>query len=679
MSIWAFFRLLSLETFPWIFLLLWLSACSQPPPSATSFSPVPATNPRPTDSPFPYPLASLYPATSPISPGFTSPYPLPITTPYSLPASPYPPPATLPPIPPTNITAILTATIQTLPHPLSTGPYSPSFTDPQHGWIADGPSIYTTSDGGVNWNWLTELPATVGKLVFTSQQDGWALSPAGLFHTTDGGLSWQTVILPSSVITSTSQIKDIDFSTAQRGWIVLKDQFLSTNDIGKTWQVGSLPCAGVLARYQDWHHRSLHLLGETEAWLICGGDPAGIMHMAYKWLFYSLDNGKSWELITSVTPENVFGPGSIFAIGYWPDLFFLDNYLGWVTTDSSILFTKNGGFTWVPVRTPGFDGTFSAPKFFSANLGTMNWSRGGEDFTLKTLDGGQSWQSIFPPPLPRKIQFLDAQNGIGIGTDSFTNLVFETHDGGHTWNRIGSIGKLSWQYPAWPPNDQECTSYILAVDFVTIRTGWAVAKGCDAEPNFLFTTQDGGKTWERRGSLPRLSDVSLSVVDPQNGFLFAGNSDLLYTTSDGGQTFQFHYELSSPLLKYQSFQFISLAEGAKLVDGKLFLTTYGGVTWKGILRDHLITDYVLLPGGQVWVLSTKCSNTTHTVGTCLYYLLNSQDYGLSWRRYNLIGLPLENNPFFTSITFADSQYGWLRTEDHLYATTNGGSTWNMVR
>jgi photosystem II stability/assembly factor-like uncharacterized protein len=71
-----------------------------------------------------------------------------------------------------------------------------SFTDVNHGWIADGDVLYVTTDGGSHWTAIPPTPlfANVKQIDFISPQVGWALTPASLLKTEDGGLTWAPVV-----------------------------------------------------------------------------------------------------------------------------------------------------------------------------------------------------------------------------------------------------------------------------------------------------------------------------------------------------------------------------------------------------------------------------------------------------------------------------------------------------
>lgn len=77
--------------------------------------------------------------------------------------------------------------------PVSANLVASDFLDEQHGWVTDGTSLLTTSDGGHTW---TRQPASptfthVTQLDFVSNTHGWAVRSAGsLLQTLDGGRTW---------------------------------------------------------------------------------------------------------------------------------------------------------------------------------------------------------------------------------------------------------------------------------------------------------------------------------------------------------------------------------------------------------------------------------------------------------------------------------------------------------
>ena len=58
------------------------------------------------------------------------------------------------------------------------------------------------------------------------------------------------------------------------------------------------------------------------------------------------------------------------------------------------------------------------------------------------------------------------------------------------------------------------------------------------------------------------------------------------------------------------------------------------------------------------------------------FLWFSPDRGASWQR---IDFGKDDPRTYPSFDFSDALHGWLCTSDHLYATADGGRTWEMVR
>jgi hypothetical protein len=82
--------------------------------------------------------------------------------------------------------------VQPLPDPQgATNIRAYAFTDQQHGWLALGANILTTTDDGKTWQLQTTVDSKVEQIRFESAQIGWILTDKGFLVTQDGGGSWQ--------------------------------------------------------------------------------------------------------------------------------------------------------------------------------------------------------------------------------------------------------------------------------------------------------------------------------------------------------------------------------------------------------------------------------------------------------------------------------------------------------
>ena len=87
---------------------------------------------------------------------------------------------------------------------------------------------------------------------------------------------------------------------------------------------------------------------------------------------------------------------------------------------------------------------------------------------VRSIDGGQSWETIKLPELPLAADFADARNGWMVARDA----VYRTLDGGATWKRSAKL------------------KGVLRVKFLTEQRGFAVGF-----PKAVWSTGDGGVTW----------------------------------------------------------------------------------------------------------------------------------------------------------------------------------------
>ena len=127
------------------------------------------------------------------------------------------------------------------------------FADPLHGCAAGGISgtetkVWTT-DGGVNWNPVMNVPPTPGSslhgLWFNDANNGWCVGGANagltIQHSTDGGKTWLKQDYPSVLKSSIGYFEDITFVSLTEGWIVADSGYILktvTGGITPTYATG---------------------------------------------------------------------------------------------------------------------------------------------------------------------------------------------------------------------------------------------------------------------------------------------------------------------------------------------------------------------------------------------------------------------------------------------------------
>jgi len=209
------------------------------------------------------------------------------------------------------------------------------------------------------------------------------------------------------------------------------------------------------------------------------------------------------------------------------------------------------------------------------------WALAEKGFILHTNDGGLVWEKqIFPDQTDQlyKVQFSDINNGAVIG--SFGTFML-TNNGGNTWQELtfpykGNINDLyymdslnlwtiGWGYILhssdggynWEKQlEMKITDSTFHVVFTGIKffdknTGYAIAKTPSFdmdEPNYFYTTDDGGKNWNNKGIIKAYVDAiadsgtpsvsyGINFISKENIWLW-GLSGLV-NTSDAGLSWKY--------------------------------------------------------------------------------------------------------------------------------------------
>jgi photosystem II stability/assembly factor-like uncharacterized protein len=377
------------------------------------------------------------------------------------------------------------------------------------------------------------------------------------------------------------------------------------------------------------------------------------------------------------------------------DYFFLDDLHGWVSTDTSLLATNDGGQTWqerfaieqVPIWA-------AAKVFYPIDFISFEEGFAAQGTSLlHTIDGGKTWQSLpdlDPPDFMYRMDFVDRLN---IWAATPQHGLLRSQDGGISWQPLKS------PCTKWNNNEQ------LRIDFVDANAGWAVCHqdgSSDEKVNALYVTTDGGNHWEKlaeapsdvtqpstpnalTGWLPELAyDNAPSFSDRDHGWI-TGNDGHLYTTDDGGHswlqvpsknfdTLFYHPQQISPKNGY------ILANGWTATDpGALLKTVDGGETWQQILPKFY--------PHQTSYLDARNGFGVGGVGGA-NIVFRTDDGGYTWNEAGALPTHVSNS---MQVQFVDTLHGWDISQDcpntanqedcgniALYHTDDGGQTWDRL-
>ena len=226
-------------------------------------------------------------------------------------------------------------------------------------------------------------------------------------------------------------------------------------------------------------------------------------------------------------------------------------------TETQIVRTKDGGVTWYDVTPPDVAETgFSVVTFVLDNdhawVQKPDYNNYPNSGTLySTSDGGLTWGTSTTPFSEGDIYFLDEENGwalasLGAGAGSNAVAVYQTTDGGETWERMFiNDSNNAVAGDSLPLGG-------LKSDLIPLNMKTAFIAGTTYAPGeiYLFRTDDGGHTWARVSvSVPKgMENAEVSIDRDQLKFVSANDGFLalrisgdntqtaVYVTNDAGKT-----------------------------------------------------------------------------------------------------------------------------------------------
>ena len=312
--------------------------------------------------------------------------------------------------------------------------------------------------------------------------------------------------------------------------------------------------------------------------------------------------------------------------------------------DNPVMVTSNSGATWIDVtpRTSGdTPGTKVSGYFVNAKTGWTFQLQPEKSVTiLGTQNGGQSWSQLATVPVKYGdgalfVIFSDARHGwfeettAGINSP-FSGELFSTGDGGNTWQRVAST-------------EQGNLPFAGSLSVQKDGTIWLIGAGIRKSTN-------GGKTWSQV-NLPLSADQKPEEVSKP---VFFENNDgviiiqlqeggsVLYTTHDGGRTWSFQSKSPFALLDSDMvYDFIGNQEGWAINNGtgpnpsdKVFYVTQdGGYSWQTVplninLSDKFVKGINFVNSKVGWITYNESSGSG---------LAKSINGGISWEEIKIKG------------------------------------------
>ncbi len=468
----------------------------------------------------------------------------------------------------------------------------------------------------------------------------WAVGTTntGVVRTTDGGWTWEDI----DVGGTTGYLK-VAFPDQMHGWILGGNDSRYPMEIRKTTNGG-----------ESW---TAMWSGMPRLWFLSVPSPDSVWAVGYGGAMISTsDGGTSWQSHDILGGRTAQG------------LFFLTSRLGWISADSMVLRTTDGGQSWDSVKNTMAGG----PVQFIDSLNGWVASR---SYIYRTRDGGRTWSaqsSLGGELIPTGVYFVDTVNGWfpiwDITIDELPGHVpitlARTTDGGASWmaqltgyagmprmslsgqNALlfaGSIYHSSDRGETWWCRGGPVLAALASLHMQDSSHGWVVGKH-----RSIFSTTDGGRHWLPQSPVGTGDLRDVWFVDTLHGWVVGTDIGVL-RTMDGGRTWD-----SISATGLSRVRFFDLQNG-RGVNGRVYSSSDSGHTWN--MGSPVI-------GG--WDMHFVDSLHGWTIGS----LERTTDGGKSW---TLLPAP-EGSASLRSISFLDTLVGWV-ADWRIYKTTDGGNSW----
>ncbi|MDR1485425.1 MAG: hypothetical protein LBT09_11460 [Planctomycetaceae bacterium] len=320
--------------------------------------------------------------------------------------------------------------------------------------------------------------------------------------------------------------------------------------------------------------------------------------------------------------------------------------------------------------------------FFVNSL--SGWAVGDRGLIWQTNDGGKSWLLQQTPIscVLKSVYFLNGQQGIVVGGYRFPfsnqskGLIFVTFNGGQNWNTLTIEG----------------TPFFHRVKMFDHLRGIIAGESSEHCPSGLFTTKDGGRTWNPHQTDKTEGWINADFIDEKNG-IGINTQNKIYPTNFNNQIHLPEKQLPDRNnTKFNQVKFITPNNNTNapnnttptststnqisgwIVGGSssILTTNDNGKNWNvvagklpiGDAAMNLDLNTVEVVGNNVWVAGSP--------GTFIYH---SHDAGKTWKT-----APSGINATIQKITFVDNLNGWAVGDlGSILSTTDGGLNWTVQR
>jgi photosystem II stability/assembly factor-like uncharacterized protein len=519
--------------------------------------------------------------------------------------------------------------------------------------------IFVSDDDGHNWTRFAKLGVgddyVLDHIAFDPKHDktmfvsAWSVqdqNAGDVFRTKNGGKEWEILAQMHGKSVRAMAVAPSDEKVIVAGAL---DGVYRSTDGGNEWQRISAN-DGVVKN--------------IESIAVDPKDPntiyAGTWHLAWK----TSDGGANWQHITKgmIDDSDVF---SVIVSSADPSEVFASACSGiYKSTSGGELFEKIKGIPFTARRT-------RVLKQDPSNPGTVY--AGTTEGLWKSVDDGKNWKRVSNPEVVVNDVLIDPRNsqrvllatdrsGVLASDDGATSFTASNH--GYTHRYVSAI---------LADNKDANTLYIGVVN--------------DREFGGVFSSQDGGQTWQQKSKGLDGRDV-FTLKQASSGALIAGTNKGAFELTEGAGAW---HPINDIVIAKTVSRTVKLKTGKtktvastttthSVLDGRVNDTDLSSERWLAATSAGLFTSK---DHGKIWTggavagekdfVSVQAQQNLIVAATHSTVLV-SDDAGAAWKSAVLASYPIN----IRSVTVTPDGNVFVATREGAFRSTDSGKSWNHV-
>lgn len=282
--------------------------------------------------------------------------------------------------------------------------------------VGNSGTILRTTDGGLNWNNISDIPSTNNlKSISITQNNFYVCGDSGcIMESSNLGESWNLIPFQFQI-----NLTGIFFMDTLSGYVVGESSILKTTNRGENW---------IHQTFDNNYFQSVYFINNDTGFATSLEilSPGNFNSAIYK----TINKGIDWFVQLSTPGEELYEINFFDSVGYI------------IGEHEKVFRTTNYGYTWyeprptTPPRTESFFSTFFIDEL-------TGWITGDVEKIYKTSNGGLNWDiqlsrwDLNKEVFLFSIDFKDSNNGFAVGSQrinsaDYAGIIFKTTNGGIT-------------------------------------------------------------------------------------------------------------------------------------------------------------------------------------------------------------------------------------------------------